>query len=111
FAVAAAWVLPAFGGYLTESANYVIGGLFVASLGIGFRAIRKRDVASHQAWMTRAFAIGLGVATIRVYIGLATGLFRYPFEPSFGFCFWLGLITNVTFAEWIIRRRLANPRH
>ena len=30
---------------------------------LGFTAIRRRDIARHRAWMTRAYALALGAGT------------------------------------------------
>jgi uncharacterized membrane protein len=39
------------------------GSAMAASIILGFAAIRRRDVARHRAWMTRAYAIALGAGT------------------------------------------------
>ena len=55
--------------------------------------------------MIRAFAIGLGVGTIRIWVGLfqATGLLDEV--ESFGAAFWLSWTLHVIAAEiWLLRR-------
>jgi hypothetical protein len=34
-------------------------------------AIRRDEVPTHRRWMIRAFAVGVGVGTIRIWIGLS----------------------------------------
>ena len=46
-----------------------------ASIILGFKAIRRRDVAQHRAWMTRAYvlalALGAGTQAFTIVIGEA----------------------------------------
>ena len=39
------------------------GSGMILSIIIGFISIRQKDVTQHLAWMTRAYAIGLGAGT------------------------------------------------
>jgi len=41
----------------------LVGVSMAAALGFGLFAILRRDVASHRAWMMRAYALGLGAGT------------------------------------------------
>ena len=40
-----------------------LGTAMAAAIVVAFLAIRRGDVATHSAWMTRAYAIGLGAGT------------------------------------------------
>jgi uncharacterized membrane protein YozB (DUF420 family) len=97
--------LHAFGGALEASASVVFGVAFVAALIAAYRAIRRGDVTAHRRWMIRAFALGLAVGTIRLWIGLfqATGLLS--FEESFGVGFWLAFTMHAGVAELYLARR------
>jgi uncharacterized membrane protein len=95
----------AIGGTLEISATFVFGSLFLFALGRAFAAIRARRVAEHRKWMIRAYAIGLGVATVRPIVGVffatsrITNLTPHDF---FGIAFWLGFIISLAAAEaWI----------
>jgi len=59
-------VLRPYGGSAEAVAIALFAALFLFSLGRGFVAIRRGDVTRHRAWMTRAFAIALGISTVRV---------------------------------------------
>jgi hypothetical protein len=65
-----------FGGLAELSASTLFSFSFLACLLLAFRAIRANDMVRHRRWMIRAFAIGIGVGTIRIWTGLflATGL-------------------------------------
>ena len=94
----------AFGGSWQAAATFVFGVWFLACLVLAFRAIRRDDVARHRRWMIRAFATGVAVGTIRIWIGLfqATGLLT--FEDSFPVAFWLSFALHAAAAEWWLRR-------
>jgi uncharacterized membrane protein YozB (DUF420 family) len=101
FALALGYVMP-FAGTSEAIATYVFGSWFLACLLLAFRAIRRDDVVNHRRWMIRAFAMGVGVGTIRIWIGLfaATGLFG--FQESFDVAFWLAFSIHAVVAEvWV----------
>jgi uncharacterized membrane protein len=87
-----------FGGLLEASATVVFGSYFVTALVVAFLAIKSGDVTRHRRWMIRAFAIGLGVGTIRIWIGVLQG-FGLSFADSFGAAFWLGFALHALAAE------------
>lgn len=108
FALIAAFRLPAFGGVSTQSATVFFGVIFLFALAKGFRHIRRRNIALHREWMIRVMALAMGVATIRLFIALFTGLSDLGFEEVFGTSFWLGLGFNLLVAEiWIDHTRSA----
>src|SRR5437867_4021122 len=51
----------------------LFGSAMVASIVLGFAAIRRGDVIGHRAWMTRGYAIWLGAGT-QVLTGMAASL-------------------------------------
>jgi hypothetical protein len=44
----------------------LFGTLFVGALGRGWLAIRRKQTAVHREWMIRAFAVALGISTVRL---------------------------------------------
>ena len=81
----------------------VFAPAMVACLFLGFTAIRRRDMASHRAWMMRAYAIGLGAGTQAFTEGIGEGLFGHGVlvaDLSRG----AGWVVNIAVAEWVIRR-------
>ncbi len=94
-----------FGGFAEASAAVVFGTWFVIALALAYSYIRAGDTVRHRRWMIRAFAIGLGVGTIRLWVGLfeATGLLE--FDDAFGAAFWLAWTMHVIAGEiWLWRR-------
>ena len=67
-ALSALWMtlfydLPASNGAALLVMRLVFGTAMAAGIVVAFVAIRRGDVATHSAWMTRAYAIGLGAGT------------------------------------------------
>jgi uncharacterized membrane protein len=84
----------------------VFGAAMVVSIVLAIDAIRRRDFASHGAWMTRAYAIGLGAATqVLTHLPWAILMDGKPGEGPRAVMMGAGWVINVIVAEWIIRTR------
>ena len=98
--------LPAFGGINTQAATVFFGAIFLFSLTKAVRHIRRKEIALHREWMIRTFALAMGVASIRVFIGLFAALSDRSIAEVFGTSFWLGFGVNLLLAEvWINKTR------
>jgi uncharacterized membrane protein len=76
----------------------------VASIVLGFAAIRRREIARHRAWMIRAYAIALAAGTQAFTVGVGGALFGdgvLAHDLSIASA-WL---INLAVAEWTVRRR------
>jgi uncharacterized membrane protein len=81
----------------------------VASIVLGFAAIRRREIARHRAWMIRAYAIALAAGTQAFTVGVGGALFGdgvLAHDLSIASA-WL---INLAVAEWAVRRRPAPRR-
>lgn len=80
------------------------GSGMILSIILGFISIRRRDVTQHQAWMTRAYAIGMGAAT-QVLTGMA-GALTLGTVNEFENALLMGAawVINLAVAEWSIRK-------
>ena len=80
------------------------GSGMVLSIILGFISIRKRDVTQHQAWMTRAYAIGMGAGT-QVLTGMV-GALIFGKVNQFENALLMGAAwaINLAIAEWSIRK-------
>lgn len=97
-------------GFLLFGFRLVFGSAMVASIVLGFMAVRRSDIAQHSAWMIRGYAIGQGAGTQVlttlpwvVVVGAVTELSRALLLLA-------GWVINVAVAEWVIRRRAVRPR-
>jgi uncharacterized membrane protein len=101
-------ILFPFGGIFESSATVVFGAWFLTCLALAIRAIRRDDMFHHRRWMIRAFAVGLGVGTIRIWLGVFQGFGLLEFQHSFGPAFWISFSAHAAGAElWL--RRFPNP--
>lgn len=94
-----------FGGTVQAAAAVLFGLWFIAAFALAYRAIRRRDIAAHRRWMIRAFAVGLAVGTIRLWIGLFEAFGVMGFREAFGVAFWLSFVIHALIAElWLLWR-------
>ena len=73
------------------------------SIIIGLAAIRRRDIARHRAWMTRAYALALGAGTQAFTVGFGEALFGAGVLRT-DLMMGAGWAINLAVAEWFIRR-------
>ena len=101
-------VLP-FGGPAETWATILFGSWFLVCLVLAFRAIRGGDLVQHRRWMIRAFAVGVGVGTIRIWIFLLQSSPTSTSQGSFGPAFWISFSLHVLVAELWLRARPLPP--
>jgi uncharacterized membrane protein len=97
----------AYGGLPEASAAVVFGLWFLTCLVLAVRAIRRDDIVHHRRWMIRAFAIGIGIGTTRIWL-MIFGAAGLDFASSFGPAFWISFSLHALVAElWL--RAFPNP--
>lgn len=103
-------VMP-YGGLSEAMAAATFGGFCLAAMGRAYLAIRRRQVALHREWMMRAFAIAIGISTIRVVGGVFDIVLTpagYRSQELFVLSLWSGWLLTLGAAElWI---RYTRPR-
>lgn len=102
-----------YGGSAEAAAIVVFGGILLVSVTLAVIAIRRGDVARHREWMIRAFAVAVGIATVRV-VGMVLDVLLTPagVGPAdvFVLSLWTGWILTLAAAEaWI--RYTRGARH
>jgi uncharacterized membrane protein len=91
--------------------SVIFAAVMVLSAVQAYLHIRRGDVVGHREWVTRCFAVGLGIGTIRliavVVLNLTHLVTRQIITPSF----WAGWVVTLLGAEvWIrAQRRAAAP--
>lgn len=103
-AIAINIVFPPFGGIFKSIAVYIFSLAQIVTLTIALRAILRRDIARHRAWMIRAFAIGLAISTMRIFFIPAYLLYGVPSDFTVGLGMWIGFLVNIAVAEFILWR-------
>ena len=102
------WQFPDASTFVLVAARLVAGFGLAGALVIALVAIRQHQVARHKAWMIRAYAIGMGSATVSF---LMLPIFIISGEPVEGYAADLVFVAswaiNIGIAEWVIRRPMA----
>lgn len=83
----------------------LFGSLMVVSIVRGFTTIRRGDVRRHRAWMTRAYAIGLGAGTQMLILMVWEMIIGPPSELSHDLLMGAAWVINLAIAAWSTRRR------
>ena len=93
---------PVVGGLLKQTVIYAMCVAQLATLALGIRAIRRRDVSGHRKWMVRAMGVALS--------GGNAGIFVVPFyvmgevtDLVVGVGRWLGFLGTIVVVEWWLR--------
>lgn len=81
-----------------------LGFLWLYTTAKAFLAIKKRDIAEHQNWMTRSYALCFAAVSLRLWMPLFLGAFGMGFSIAYPIIAWLCWVPNLVVAEWIIRR-------
>jgi uncharacterized membrane protein len=89
---------------LLHAFRLFFGSAMALSIVWGALAIRRRDVVRHQAWMRRAYAIGMGAGTQAVTQLPLLLLFGAPDELTLALMMGGAWVVNLAVAEWLIRR-------
>ena len=90
-------------GVLAYLFRLAFGAGMAACIILGFTAIRRRDIASHQAWMIREYALALGAGTQVFTKGIGPALFGTS-EVTLDLSLGAGWVVNLAIAEYLIRR-------
>jgi uncharacterized membrane protein len=80
---------------------------------VAFRAIRRRDVATHRRWMVRTFALTFAAVTLRLWLGVLiavqSGLAGVDPDVAFDRAYllvpFLSWVPNLLVAEWYLATR------
>lgn len=101
---------PAGDGLALYLERLVFGAAMVAAVVVGVAAIARRDVVAHGAWMTRAYAIGMGAGTqVLTHLPWLIVVGR-PGEGARAVLMGAGWVINLGVAEWVIRRGATGVR-
>ena len=93
-------------GVLAFLFRLAFGSALAACIVLGFSAIRRGDVPTHQAWMTRAYAIAVAAGTQTFTLAIGPALFG-PGELAKDLSLGAAWLVNLAVAEVVIRRAAA----
>jgi hypothetical protein len=90
-------------GALLYVLRLVFGSAMAACIVLGVATVRRGDIATHRAWMVRAYAIGLAAGTQVFTEGLGGALFGTGVLAA-DLAKGAGWAINLAVAEWALRR-------
>jgi hypothetical protein len=103
--MAARYEIPAsLQGPLLFGIRMAVGAAMAASIVIAVVAIVRRDVAGHEAWMVRAYALGQGAGSQVLILGPGLLLLGDVLGPTRDLLMTLAWVINLAVAEHVIRR-------
>ena len=92
------------GGDLLYVFRLLAASGMAASIVLGLRAILRRDIVRHRAWMTRAYAIALGAGTQVFTLGIGKAIVGTS-DLSIALLQGAAWVINLAVAERFIRRQ------
>jgi uncharacterized membrane protein len=93
---------------LLHGFRLLFGSAMALSIVFGYLAIRRRDVARHQDWMCRAYALALAAGTQAITQLPLLLLYGAPDELTLALMMGAAWVANLAAAEWFIRgKRIA----
>ncbi|MEO1260611.1 MAG: DUF2306 domain-containing protein [Bacteroidota bacterium] len=94
------------GGSFTQLGFSLLAVSWLYTTSKAIFAVRKKEIALHQQWMIRSYALTLSAVTLRLYLlALQDGL-GFTFIESYQIVGWLCWVPNMVVAEWWIRTRM-----
>jgi uncharacterized membrane protein len=90
-------------GALLYVLRLLFGSAMAACLVLGVAAVRRDDIATHRAWMVRAYAIGLAAGTQVFTEGFGGAIFGTGVLAA-DLAKGAGWAINLAVAEWALRR-------
>jgi hypothetical protein len=100
------------GGLNEAAAAILYDALFLFSLARAWILFRRNDHALHRAWMMRAVAVLLGIATTRPVMGVffaTQSVTHLQPQQFFGIAFWIGFTVTYIAGEAYLRTHAVLP--
>jgi uncharacterized membrane protein len=96
-----ALALKSTGGAITHFGFGLLAVCWLIATLTAFVCIRRGNVAAHQQWMVRSFALTLAAVTLRIYLPV-TQIQGIPMEVAYPVISWMCWVPNLIVAEWLV---------
>ncbi|MDX2301594.1 MAG: DUF2306 domain-containing protein [Microscillaceae bacterium] len=90
------------GGLGTKVGFFILSFLWLRSTYLAYKRIRQKNVASHQAWMIRSYALTFSAVTLRLYVWVLSSYFFIDHDLIVLLTAWFNWIPNLIAAECIL---------
>lgn len=91
------------GGAATGSAFAILAVLWLGCTAMGIRYAIRRDFANHRRWMFRSVALTASAVTLRIILGVGSGVLHLPPLPVYITAAWACWTVNLAVCELILR--------
>lgn len=91
-------------GYVATTGFGSLAIVWFATVATGWRKAMQGDIADHEKWMTRSFALTFAAVTLRIYLPISQAL-GFDFDDSYRAISFLCWIPNLIVAELLLNRR------
>ena len=95
-----AWYAPQSPATRLGFASLAVVWFYSASM--AYLAVRAGNIALHQQWMIRCYALTLAAVTLRVQLAVYQAAMGLTFDESYAIVAWFSWIPNLIIAEWWI---------
>jgi uncharacterized membrane protein len=93
------------GGLMAQLGFGTLAILWLFTTMQAYQSIRRKNIAQHQNWMTRSYALCFGAVTLRLWMPIFLGGLGMSFEAAYPIIAWLAWVPNLAVAELIIGLR------
>lgn len=93
------------GGIIAKSGFNVLAILWVFITVMAYVRIQKKEIASHQRWMIRSYALTFAAVTLRIWLPTFQLFLDMTFLDAYKIIAWLCWVPNLMVAEFIIRKK------
>ncbi len=96
--------LFASGGIVAQSGFTSMSIVWLYTTIRAFLSVRKGDIANHQKWMIRSYAVCFAAVTLRLWLPIFGGVFHMEFLEGYRIIAWLCWVPNLFVAEYFVRK-------
>jgi len=93
------------GGIICATGFGLLAILWFTTVILAYTSIRKLEIAAHEKWMIRNYALTFAAVTLRIYLPLLSNFVFHDFIPAYRIVSWLCWVPNLVVAELIIRNK------
>lgn len=72
-------------------------------------SLLRGNIAAHQLWMKRSYAVTFGAVTFRLELGLLIGVAGLSFSDAYKIVPWSSRVLNLLAVDWIPAFRKFHP--
>lgn len=95
------------GGLIPAIGFIAVACIYFYSTLMGYLSIRRKQLVSHQNFMTYSYATCLAAVSLRLFVPLST-LLTDNYILAYSFIAWLAWIPNILIAYWVNKNRVQN---